>query len=184
MRRHETHAAGAVEDYVSRLDENPFSRHPERLPLRVVGDGVTPRYHDSEAGQVTLHSRESLMAVAAAVGDPGLCERRFRSNIAVEGLEAWDEQSWVGRKICVGQVEFDVIKSKTRCLATHANPQTGSRDLPILPTLISAFAHREPIFAVAMVTSGAGGRIHVGDEVSLVDQKMRREVGRQQNRRE
>ena len=133
---------------------------------------------------MTLHSRESLMAVAAAVGDPGLCERRFRSNIAVEGLEAWDEQSWVGRKICVGQVEFDVIKSKTRCLATHANPQTGSRDLPILPTLISAFAHREPIFAVAMVTSGAGGRIHVGDEVSLVDQKMRREVGRQQNRRE
>src|SRR3990172_89395 len=130
--------ADAVADYVLTLNENPLTDHPERLPLRVVGDGVTPRYHDSEAGEVTLHGRGSLAALATALGDPGLCERRFRSNIAVEGLEAWDEQSWVGRKICVGQVEFDVIKSKTRCLATHANPQTGSRDLPILPTLISA----------------------------------------------
>jgi len=161
--------AAAVEDYVLKLDENPLSRHPERLPLRVVGDGVTPRYHDNEAGQVTLHGRESLAAVAAAVADPALSERRFRSNIAVDGLEAWEEHRWVGRKVRIGQVSFNVVKPKVRCLATHANPKTGERDLPILTTLVSAFAQEQPTFAIAMVTRGAGGQIHVGDTVSLVD---------------
>ena len=46
---------GAVlADYVLKLDENPLSGHPERLPLRVIGDGQSPRYHDEEAGRVTL----------------------------------------------------------------------------------------------------------------------------------
>jgi hypothetical protein len=41
--------------------------------------------------------------------------------------------------------------------------------LPILKTLISAFNQEKPIFAIGMVTSGAGGQIHVGDKVSLLD---------------
>ena len=161
--------AAAVEDYVLDLDENPLSPHPERLPLRVVGDGVTPRYQDNEAGQITMHSRASLVAVAAAVSDPNLGERRFRSNIAVEGLDAWEEQSWVGRKVRIGRVNFEVVRPKVRCLAVNANPETGERDSPILATLLSAFAQQQPTFAVAMVTSGAGGRVRVGDKVSIVD---------------
>jgi uncharacterized protein YcbX len=43
--------AAAVAAYVLTLAENPLAGHPERLPLRVVGDGITPRYHDAEAGQ-------------------------------------------------------------------------------------------------------------------------------------
>lgn len=163
--------AAAIEAYVLKLDENPLSRHPERLPLRVVGDGVTPRYQDNEAGQVTLHGRESLAVVAAAIGDPSLREHRFRSNIAVEGLKAWEEQSWGERKVRIGQVNFDVVKSKVRCLATHANPETGERDMPILTTLVDAFAQKQPTFAVAMVTSGAGGKIYIDDKVNLVDPK-------------
>ena len=94
----------AVADYVLKLDENPLSGHPERLPLRVIGDGITPRYHDAEAGQVTLHGRGSLHALDSGVADAEVSELRFRSNIAVDGLGAWEEQSWVGRKIRIGTV--------------------------------------------------------------------------------
>src|SRR3972149_6204585 len=52
----------AVENFVLDLDENPLSLNPERLPLRVVGDGVTPRYQDHEAGQITVHGRARLAA--------------------------------------------------------------------------------------------------------------------------
>jgi uncharacterized protein len=161
--------ASAIENYVLQLDENPLSSYPDRLPLRVVGDGITSRYQDNEAGQITLHSRESLAAVAAAAGDADLSELRFRSNIVIEGLEAWEEQSWVGRKIRIGQVIFDAEISKGRCLATHANPISGKRDLPILKTLITAFNQERPTFAIGMVTSGAGGQIYLGDKVSLLD---------------
>ena len=160
---------GAVlADYVLKLDENPLTEHPERLPLRVVGDGRSPRYHDEESGRVTLHGRGSLRALEAALGME-VSELRFRSNVAVDGLSAWEEQNWVGRKIRIGMLEFAVVKPKTRCLATHANPTTGERDLPILTTLTQKMDQENPTFAVAMVPSGSGGEIHVGDHVALVE---------------
>jgi uncharacterized protein YcbX len=161
--------ATAVAAYVLTLDENPLAGHPERLPLRVIGDGITPRYHDAEAGQVTLHGRASLHALTAALALAEDSERRFRSNIALEGLGAWEELRWVGRKVRIGTVTFDVVRPKVRCLATHANPTTGERDVPMLTTLTTVFGQEKPTFGVAMVPSQAGGPIHVGDHVTLVD---------------
>ena len=160
--------AAAVERYVVGLPDNPLSGHPERMPLRLVGDGVTPRYHDSEVGEITLHSRESLATLSAATGEAALSEVRFRSNIAVEGMVAWGEQEWVGRKLRIGAVEFYVVRPKTRCLATHANPRTGTRDVPVMQTLVREFHQAQPTFAVAMVTSGRGGEIRVSDAVTLL----------------
>lgn len=159
--------SAALADYVVTLPENPLAGHPERLPLRLVGDGVTPRYQDNEGGHATLHSRESLAAVAAA-GDAGLDGARFRSNIVIEGVPAWEELEWLGRRLRIGAVEFEVVKLKTRCLATHANPRTGERDLRLMQVLMKSFAQKEPTFAVGMVTHGAGGEIRLGDAVSLV----------------
>lgn len=161
--------AAAVQPFVLELAENPLRSHPARLPLRLVGDGRTPRYQDSEAGYVTLHSRESLASVAEAAGAPTLSEVRFRSNIAVEGLQPWEEQAWVGRRVRIGGVTFQVVRPKTRCLATHANPQTGERDVSLLPVLKSVYAADAPTFAVAMTVDGGGGTIRVGDEVRLLD---------------
>jgi uncharacterized protein YcbX len=160
--------AEAVEEYVLNLDENPLSSHLDRLPLRVIGDGITPRYQDQEPGYVTLHGRPSLAAVAAAAGVPDLSEHRFRSNIVVDGLDAWEEQTWIGRNVRIGEVTFEVVSAKGRCLATHANPLTGQRDLPIMKTLLTVFPSERPTFAIAM-TTGRGGTIHVGDEVTLLD---------------
>ena len=160
--------AAALADYALELEINPLTGHPERLPLRVIGDGHTPRYHDEEAGRVTLHSRESLRSLQTALGED-VSELRFRSNIAIEGVSAWEEQNWVGRKIRIGAVEFEVTKPKTRCLATHANPITGERDLPILTTLTQKFGQESPTFAVAMVPSRSGGEVRVGDEVTLTE---------------
>jgi uncharacterized protein YcbX len=158
----------ALAGYVLKLDENPLADHPERLPLRVVGDGHTPRYHDEEPGRVTLHGRGSLRSLEAALGQD-VSELRFRSNIAVDGLTAWEEQDWVGRRIRIGAVEFDVVKPKTRCLATHANPVTGERDLPILTTLTQKMGQENPTFAVAMIPTRSGGPIRLGDQVDQVD---------------
>ena len=160
--------SAALASYVLTLRENPLSAHPERLPLRLVGDGRTPRYQDYEGGQATLHGRGSLAAVAAATGDSGLDEARFRSNIIVDGLEPWEEQGWMGRRVRIGAVEFDVVRQKVRCLATHANPRTGARDIPVMPTLMKAFSQKEPTFAVGMTTKGSGGVIRMGDRLTLL----------------
>lgn len=160
--------AAAVERYVLGLPENPLADHPERRPLELIGDGATPRYQDSQRGEITLHSRESLAAVAARLRKPDLDEMRFRTNIVVDGLSAWEELDWIGRKVRIGTVELEVTRPKTRCLATHANPQTGERDIPVMQMLVREFKQQEPTFAVALVASGRGGEIRVGDNVSVL----------------
>jgi hypothetical protein len=75
----------------------------------------------------------------------------------------------VGRKVRIGPVTFDVVRPKVRCLATHANPTTGERDVPMRTTLTAVFGQEKPTFGVAMVPRQAGGPIHVGDHVTLVD---------------
>ena len=161
--------AMAVADYVLNLKENPLTGHPERLPLRVVGDGITPRYHDAEPGRVTLLARESILAVEAAFGNVRVSELRFRANVAIEGVKAWEEQGWIGRKVRLGTVEFDVVKGVPRCLATHANPKTGERDLPILTTLTKVIGQETPTFAVGMLPANGPGEIRLGDEVMVID---------------
>jgi len=155
--------ASAIQEYVLALDENPLASNPDRLPLRVVGDGVTPRYQDQAAGYVTLHGRASLASLAA-VTTPDLSEHRFRSNIVVHDLDAWEEQTWIGRSVQIGEVKFEVVNAKARCLATHANPLTGQRDLPIMKTLLEVFPAARPTFAIAM-TAARDGTIHIGDNV-------------------
>jgi uncharacterized protein YcbX len=156
----------ALASYVQTLDENPLRAHPERLPLKLVGDGESPRYQDNVAGQVTLHARASLAAAGAALDASDLDELRFRHNIAIDGVAAWDELSWVGRRLQVGEVVFESVVPKVRCLATHANPASGERDLAVMQTLVRAFGQKEPTFGVGML-SAAGGVIRVGDAVTL-----------------
>jgi uncharacterized protein len=76
------------------------------------------------------------------------------------------EQRWIGRSVRIGDVEFKAVSPKPRCLATHANPLTGKRDLPIMKTLLELFPTERPTFAIAMTTD-RGGTIHVGDKVEL-----------------
>ncbi|HEX5476792.1 MAG TPA: MOSC domain-containing protein, partial [Burkholderiales bacterium] len=149
------------------LAENPLAGNPERLPLRLVGDGVTPRMQDDPAGPATQHGRASLEALAATLGASELDGQRFRSNIVIEGLPAWEEQGWIGRQIEIGGLAFRVAKPKARCLATHANPLTGERDLAVMPALLKAFAAERPTFAIALSSSGVGGTLRVGDRVKI-----------------
>jgi hypothetical protein len=163
--------ADAVARYALSLEESPLAGHPERLPVRLLGDGVTARFQDREPGFVTLHGRSSLAALASASEDPELSERRFRSNVAVDGLEPWQELEWLGRTISVGALHFEVARPIVRCLATHANPLTGKRDRPILTTLSRVVGQDEPTFGVALSLVGRGGVIRVGDEVRVEQQR-------------
>ena len=76
----------------------------------------------------------------------------------------------LGRRLRIGAVGFEVVRQKIRCLATHANPRTGKRDIPVMSTLMRAFAQEQPTFAVGMVTRGAGGEIRLGDTVALLEE--------------
>ncbi len=160
--------AEAVGEFARDLPEAKRLREDGALPLVLEGDGATSRFQDRPLGFVTLHGRGSLLQLAEALEQPELDETRFRSNIAVEGLEPWSELGWTGR-VRVGEVEFNFDHLVIRCLATHANPETGKRDAEVLTTLTRTFGLEQPAFGVLMLPSNGGGTIRVGDEVEVLD---------------
>lgn len=149
------------------LNDTPSALGRRKLPLRLVGDGTDGRFHDTSAGLTTLHSRESLGELAKAAGLSEISELRFRSNIAVEGCKPWEEFDWIGGRIRIGEVEFRVRKTVTRCLATHADPATGNRDIDVMGTLTRIIGQDQPQFAVSIAAKN-GGTIRIGDEVALI----------------
>ncbi|MDA1297694.1 MAG: MOSC domain-containing protein [Chloroflexi bacterium] len=161
--------ARLLADYILTLEVNPLAGFPERQPIVLVGDGVQPLFHDTAEGLVTMYSAESLNALGEKLGDPGIDGRRFRANVVIGGCsEPFEELSWAGRRIRIGQTVFTVTKPVTRCLVTHANPVTGSRDRDVLNALTRHFTPENPQFAVTLRAVSGSGLINSGDSVELI----------------
>lgn len=155
-------------------------QRPGRLPLVLVGDGEHARFQDRSRGFVTVHSQASVQALDDALPNkaPGLVldDRRFRSNVVIDGADAWDELAWTG-EVRIGDLRFTAEGPIVRCLATHANPDTGIRDARVLTTLTREIGLSEPSLGRLLLlqgvsgavsdTGGVGGVIRVGDEVSV-----------------
>ncbi len=155
----------AVGEYVSSLDTNPLAGYPERVPLKLVGDGRQGLFHDTAAGSLTLYSAESLKSLESHMG-AGVDGRRFRTNVVIDDIDAWEELSWSGQ-VSIGDGDFRVVKAVTRCLATHANPVSGERDLEILDGLVHANGIEAPTFAIRLepVQYEIEARVRVGDPI-------------------
>lgn len=160
--------ADAVADFVLATPEGRRLRRPGRLPLVLVGDGMTSQFQDRARGYISVHSKESVTALGDALRMT-IDDRRFRSNIVIEGVPAWAELEWADR-VHVGAVEFETQGPIVRCLATHANPDSGIRDAKVLTTLTDAVGQSEPTLGrllLPTVESAAScGTLHVGDSVS------------------
>ena len=153
----------AVTEFVLSTPDGRRLRGEGRLPLALVGDGAASRFQDRPRGYVSLHGRASVEAVAAVVDAP-VDDRRFRSNVVVDGVAPWAELGWSGR-VRIGDVLFEVQQSIGRCLAVHANPDTGERDARLLQTLTGVLGQDEPTLGILLLPVAGGGVIRVGDEV-------------------
>lgn len=151
---------------------------PGRLPLELVGDGVTSRFQDRPRGFVSLHGAASVDALESAVNSKEAApvpvdSRRFRSNVVVEGTPAWEELDWAanGTQITVGDVTLTAQKTIVRCMAIAANPDTGERDANLLKVLTKDLGQSEPTLGVLFLPSeeGDGGTIRIGDPVNVTD---------------
>ncbi|MER7446875.1 MOSC domain-containing protein [Microbacterium sp. NPDC097977] len=165
-----TALAEAVTEFVLATPEGRKLSRPGRLPLVLVGDGETARFQDRARGFISVHGRASTLALGGALGID-VDDRRFRSNIVIDGVDAWEELDWSG-EVRIGEVTLQTEGPIVRCLATHANPDTGIRDAKVLTTLTGALAQEDPTLGRLLLpatTEGSvsSGTIRLGDEVRL-----------------
>ncbi len=119
-------------------------------------------FSDTAAKVLSLINMETVRAIAGEIGKP-VHPLRFRGNLYIEGLPAWEEFGWVGRQVTVGGLTFDVTKRIDRCAATNVDPETAARDLNIPKSLMMAYGHADCGVYLRVV---AGGRLSVGDAIA------------------
>ncbi|WP_433785742.1 MOSC domain-containing protein [Pseudomonas frederiksbergensis] len=115
-----------------------------------------------------LIGQASLEDLSQRVGRP-LEMLRFRPNLVIEGSEAFAEDGW--KRIRIGDVEFRVVKSCSRCILTTIDPQTGERsdDREPLATLQQYRAQEDgAMFGQNLVNDG-NGRLEVGMPVTILE---------------
>lgn len=123
-----------------------FLSDPELTP-RVV-DGGDHKFTDvsvtSDAMMraVSVINLASIRALGDALGET-LDPLRFRANLYFDGLPAWSEFEWVGKRVAIGDVELEVVKRTRRCPATEVNPDSGARDIKMLKALREHFGHAD-----------------------------------------
>ncbi len=158
----------------ARTVEGPFSaalsQHVgEELRLVAAADGSSA-IDRGQAGSVSLISRGSLTALAAAAEASAVDARRFRMSIEIDAQEPFLEESWVDREISVGEARIALHGHVGRCIVTSRDPESGEVDLPtldLLRELRKGATSTEPLpFGVygAVVRPGI---VRVGDAVAL-----------------
>jgi len=108
----------------------------------------------------------SLRELERAVGAP-VNPLRFRPNIVIDGLPAWEEVGWIGKTITIGDAALDVFKRTQRCAATNVDPETGKRDMAIPAVLQRTWGHTD--FGV-YARIARDGVANLGDPVAAANE--------------
>jgi len=90
--------------------------------------------------------------------------QRFRANFYVDGIEALEERSWIGKIIKINNVSFKVEKNIPRCVAINLKPKTDDNSLNLLQSLKKTYNN----FDMGIYLSAlSDGRIEVGNEIEV-----------------
>jgi len=118
--------------------------------------------------RVSIVSRASVDDLGSRGGVEGLDSRRFRMLIEISDAEPFEEDTWGGRRIRIGDAVVTVGDPMPRCVVTTLNPDTAKKDFPTLDILASYRKRgRELLFGMYGDVETAGD-VRVGDAVEPI----------------
>ncbi|KAL1523519.1 hypothetical protein AB1Y20_018456 [Prymnesium parvum] len=103
-------------------------------PLALVDGADTHQFGNTRKGVLasgdlrTLHlvNENTVRALSEAAGVP-LDPRRFRPNLLLRGVPAWEEFSWVGKELRLGpKARLRVISRTTRCAGVDRSAEAAA----------------------------------------------------------
>ena len=89
---------------------------------------------------------------------------RFRGNICIDGLKAWEERNWIGKIIKINDISFKVEKNIPRCVAINLKPKTDNNSLNLLHSLKKTYNHFDMgIYLTAL----NDGKIKISSQITI-----------------
>jgi hypothetical protein len=119
---------------------------------------------------VSLVSEASVAELARHAAVDAVDARRFRMLVGLDGCEAHEEDSWIGRRVRLGDAPLEVGGPVDRCAATTRNPDSGEVDLDTLRVIKDYRGLRDGKHADFGVFAAVvePGRVRLGDAVEVV----------------
>ncbi len=136
----------------------------EELPVPTIIDRGQGSIWDYSDTPLSIINTESVKALDEKLGT-NLDPLRFRGNFVISGLPAWEEFSWMGKRIQIGDCILDVHRPIDRCPTPGVNPETGERDVEVTPGLQEHFGH---IYCGMYANVVKGGEVGSGDEIKVI----------------
>ncbi len=146
-----------------------------RRPVRLVRFDGPGNGHDraDDAAGATLLSTASLERLRREAGSAEPVDpRRFRMLIGVAGASAHEEDSWIGRRVRVGDAVVVPAGNVGRCVVTTRDPETAE---PTLDTLELLARYRRDVDSTEPLAFGVwarverAGAVRIGDDILVLD---------------
>jgi hypothetical protein len=141
----------------------------EPLTLLWSEGGAQDRGTD-HGGWASVVSRGSIdqLGAEAGAGEP-VDGRRFRMLFEIDGVDAHEEDSWLGRQVAIGDAVIVPLGDVGRCVVTTCDPDSGVSDFDTLK-LLAGYRREgvtEPLPFGVYCDVAVPGRVRVGDPVHL-----------------
>jgi ferredoxin-NADP reductase/uncharacterized protein YcbX len=117
-------------------------------------------HHDATVSILNANSVAQLSDAAGQYVDPA----RFRGNLLLADLPAWEELQWPGHRIQIGDTVLEVLRPIDRCIATSVHPTMGEVDMNV-PALLAR--HTGHVFCGVYAKVTTAGHIKAGDKVRV-----------------
>ena len=138
-------------------------------PLFLMKNKEVPFFDTSISNKTVLTHSISLINIKSIedFGNKTSLEietQRFRGNIYIDGIEAWEERNWIGKIIKINEISFKVEKNIPRCVAINLKPNTDDNSSNLLQSLKKSYNH----FDMGIYLTALGdGKIDIGDTISI-----------------
>lgn len=178
-RRVDGSASPAGEPFAVKLYDRQVTAHPVDGPVAaaisehlgrtmVLARVLEPEYAGGEH-RVSLLSLASVRDLGRRGGRDEMPDpRRFRMLVELDDCEPYEEDTWAGLRVRLGDAVVRVGEGIARCLLTTMDPDTGEKDFPTLDVLAT---YRRRAGELPMGVYGdveVPGRVRVGDVVEPV----------------
>ncbi|MFN8156788.1 MAG: MOSC domain-containing protein [Candidatus Nanopelagicales bacterium] len=137
-------------------------------PLRLLQFPEGEAVDRAGDGAVSIQSTASLEAIGREAGVGAAVDgRRFRMTFTVSGAGEHDEDSWLGRRVRIGEAAVVPEGNIGRCAITTQDPETG---VPTLDTLKTLARYRGELVTTEPLPFGVHARVLTPGRVSVGDQ--------------
>ena len=138
---------------------------PKLKRIKLIKDSKNPFFDTMPSNTISLININSINDFEKKISKNVELER-FRGNIYINGLDAWEERNWINKTLEINNIKFKVIKEIPRCSATNIKPNSSKYNLSV-PLLLKQFYNHINLGIYLLPLNN--GNIKLNDEILIND---------------